>query len=158
MVQSTEGPIISLIDLEKEIEAQVKGLSSREHGPASDTPPRVCAPALAMPDPVQHRAREIGRLSAEAVVREYEAAAKEIDAMGAELIKRVRQCEKMSRDALAVTKEMRETAERYRAEAKRIFLTIETCSVMTAEVRRTCTELRERIAAPNTSLKQASIA
>jgi Skp family chaperone for outer membrane proteins len=65
---------------------------------------------------------EIGTLSAESVVREYEIAVKEIDAMGAELTKRVKQCEKMSRDALAVTKEMQEAAERYRAEAKRIFL------------------------------------
>jgi hypothetical protein len=39
-----------------------------------------------------------------------------------------------------VTEEMKETAKRYRAEAKRIFL-------VTAEVRKTCTELKERIAA-----------
>jgi hypothetical protein len=71
--------------------------------------------------------------------------------MGAELIERVKQCEAMTRDALAVTAEMKETAMRYRAEAKRIFLEIEECSLMTAEVRKTCTELKERIATPATA-------
>jgi hypothetical protein len=40
------------------------------------------------------------------------------------------------------------TAARYRAEAKRIFLQIENCTLMTAEVRKTCTELKEKIATP----------
>jgi hypothetical protein len=106
-----------------------------------------------MPDYVEHRegATEIGKLTAEAIVREYEAAAKDIEAMGAELIERVKQCEAMTRDALAVTQEMKETALRYREEAKRIFVQIEDCSLMTAEVRKTCTELKERIAAPATA-------
>jgi hypothetical protein len=105
-----------------------------------------------MPDYVEHRdgATEIGKLSAEAVVREYEAAAKEIEAMGAELIERVTQCEAMARDAFAVTEELKEIAERYREEAKRVFVQIENCSLVTAEVRKTCTELKEKIAVPAT--------
>jgi hypothetical protein len=71
--------------------------------------------------------------------------------MGVELIERVKQCEAMTRDALAVTAEMKELAMRYREEAKRIFLQIEDCSLMTAEVRKTCAELKERIAAPATT-------
>jgi hypothetical protein len=63
-----------------------------------------------MPDPmetsdyVEHTdgATEIGKLSAEAIVRENKAAAKDIEAMGAELMERVKQCEAMTRDALAV--------------------------------------------------------
>ena len=108
----------------------------------------VSAPTLAMPDYVEHRegATEIGKLSAEAVVREYEATAKEIEAMGTELIERVRQCEAMTRDALAVNEELREMANRYREEAKRVFLQIENCSLVTAEVRKTCLELKEKIA------------
>ena len=40
-----------------------------------------------MPDYVEHRngVNEVGKLSAEAVVREYEAAVKEIEALGTEL-------------------------------------------------------------------------
>jgi hypothetical protein len=89
-------------------------------------------------------------LSAEAVVREYEAAAKDIEAMSAELIECVKQCEAMTRDALAVTEVMKETAARYREEAKRMFLQIENYTVMTAEVRKICIELKEKIALPVT--------
>jgi hypothetical protein len=101
-------------------------------------------------DYVEHRdgTTEIGKLSAEAVVREYEAAAKDIEAMGAELVERVKQCEAMTRDALEVTGELKEIAALYREEAKRIFVQIENCSLVMAEVRNTCTELQEKIAAP----------
>jgi uncharacterized protein YukE len=153
MVQSTVGRVSSVIDLEREIEAEVRDKPpSHELRPVNLAPPKVRAPTLTMPDYVEHRegATEIGKLTAEAVVREYEAAAKDIEAMGAELIERVKQCEAMTRDALAVTEEMKETAKRYREEAKRIFVQIEDCSLMTAKVRKTCTELKEWIAAPAT--------
>jgi hypothetical protein len=101
-----------------------------------------------MPDYVEHRAgaTEIGKLSAEAVVREYEAAAKDIEDLGVELVGHVKQCEAMSRDALNVIEELKETAARYREEAKRVFLHIENCSLVTAQVRRTCAEMKEKIA------------
>jgi hypothetical protein len=148
MVKSIAGQVINIIDLEKEIEAEVRNsppMRGQELAPA-----RVRSPTIAIPDYVEHceGATEIGKLSAEAVVREYEAAAKDIEEMGAELIERVKQCEAMTKDALAVTEEMKETAARYREEAKRIFLQIENCTRMTAEVRKTCIELKEKIAAP----------
>ena len=140
-----------MTDLERDLETELRSRPpGHELRPVNFAGPRVRAPALAMPDYVEHNegATEIGKLSAEAIVREYEAAAKEIEAMGAELIERVKQCENMTRDALSVTEEMKETAARYREEAKRIFLQIESCSQVTAEVRKTCTELKERIATP----------
>jgi hypothetical protein len=142
-----------VIDLEREIEAEFRNsLPIREQRPANSAPPAVRAPTLPMPDYVEHcqGATEIGKLSAEAVVREYEAAAQEIEGMGAELIERVKQCEAMTRDALAVIEEMKETAARYREEAKRIFVEIEKCTLMTAQVRKTCTEVKEKIATPTT--------
>ena len=42
--------------------------------------------------------------------------------------------------------ELKETAARYREEAKRVFLHIENCSLVTAQVRRTCAEMKEKIA------------
>jgi hypothetical protein len=146
MVQSTIGRVLT--DMEREIEAEVRNRPP-VHEPRPVAPPRMGSPAIAMPDYVEHRdgATEIGKLSAEAVVREYEAAAKEIEAMGVELIELVKQCEATTRDALAVTEELKETAGRYREEAKRVFLEIENCSAVTAEVRKTCTELKEKIAA-----------
>jgi hypothetical protein len=149
-----EPTTFNVIDLEREIEAQVRNTAStRERQSNQTAPPSVRAPILAMPHYVEHHdgATEIGKLSAEAVVREYEAAAKEIEEMGAELIERAKQCEAMTRDALAAHHEMKETAARYREEAKRIFVEIENCSLMTAEVRKTCTELKGRIAAPATA-------
>jgi len=151
MVQPTIGRVLT--DMEREIEAQIRNRPpAHELRPANYVPPRVSAPAMAMPDYVEHRdgATEIGKLSAEAVVREYEAASKEIEDMGTELIDLVRQCEAMTHDALAVTAELKETAGRYREEAKRVFLHIENCSLVTAEVRKTCIELREKIAPPAT--------
>jgi hypothetical protein len=151
MVQPTIGRVLT--DMEREIEAEVRNRPPlHEPRPVNYAPPRVSAPDLAMPDYVEHRdgATEIGKLSAEAVVREYEAAAKDIEAMGAELIERAKQCEAVTRDALAVTEELKETAERYREEAKRVFVQIESCSLATAEVRKTCAELKEKLAASAT--------
>ncbi len=154
MVKPIAGQVFNVVDMEREIEEQVRNSPPiRDQRPVNFAPPRVRAPALSIPDYVEHRegATEIGKLSAEAVVREYEAAAKDIEAMGAELIERVKQCEAMTRDALAVTEEMKDTAARYREEAKRIFLQIENVTLMTAEVRKTCSELKEKIAAPATA-------
>ena len=153
MDKSMAGQVFNIIDLEKEIEAEVRNSPPmRGERSVEFAPPRVLAPTIAIPDYVEHceGATEIGKLSAEAVVREYEAAAKDIEAMGAELIERVKQCEAMTRDALAVTEEMKETAARYREEAKRVFRQIENCTLMTAEVRKTCNEVKEKIAAPAT--------
>jgi hypothetical protein len=135
--------------MEREIQAEIRSRPPiHEPRSAQFAPPTVGAPALAMPDYVEHRdgATEIGKLSAEAVVREYEATAKEIEAMGAEVVERVRQCEAMTRDALAVTEELKEIAGRYREEAKRAFDHIESCSLVVAEARKTCSELKDKIA------------
>jgi hypothetical protein len=143
MVQSTKPPIFDVIDIEREIEEEFRKLpSNRESQPTDFAPP------LSMPDYVEHRdgATEIGKLSAEAVVREYEAAAKDIEDLGVELVEYVKQCETMSRDALTVIEELKETAGRYREEAKRVFLQIENCSLVTAAVRKTCAEMKEKIA------------
>ena len=143
----------ALDNLEREIasEFQKKHEPLRAYGMSTE----VDAPALAMPNYVVHRdgATEIGKLSAEAIVREYEVAAKDIEAMGDLLIECAKQCEAMTRDVLTVTGELKETAARYREEAKRVFAEIEGCSQMTAEVRQTCIELREKITSPATTDK-----
>jgi len=116
----------------------------------SHATPVVAAPDLAIPDYVEHRdgTTEIGKLSAEAVVREYEAAAKEIESMGGELIERTKQCEALTRDAFAVITELNKVAARYRDEAKRVFEHIEGCSIVVAEARNICSDLKDKIAAP----------
>ena len=87
---------------------------------------------------------EVSRVgvTAEAVMRDYESAAKEIEAMGAELISAVKKWEAM----IAVADNtVRDTAEAYRQEGKKIFERIEECALSTEEVRKTCADVKRRI-------------
>jgi len=138
------------VDIEREIRSELQNRKVSHDQSPSIALPAVDAAEPAMPDYVEHRdgATEIGKLSAEAVLREYEATAKEIESMGLELVERVKQCEAMTRDTLEVTVELKDIARRYREEAKRAFEHIESCSLMVAEARRTCNELKDKIAAP----------
>jgi len=82
MVQSTIGQVLT--NIEREIQAEVHNSHQpRQPSPVDFVTPMTAAPDMAMPDYVEHSdgATEIGRLSAEAVVREYEAAAKDIEAL-----------------------------------------------------------------------------
>src|SRR5215216_7055814 len=111
MVQPTIGQVLT--NMERDIEAEFRKRPA-VHGPhpLNVAPPSVPAPAVSMPEYVEHHvgATEIGKLSAEAVVREYEAAAKEIETLGVELIEHVKQCEAISRETLVVIDELKETA------------------------------------------------
>jgi len=87
---------------------------------------------------------EVSRVgvTAEAVMRDYESAAKEIEAMGAELISAVKKWEAM----IAVADNtVRDTAEAYRQEGKKIFERIEECALFTEDVRKTCEDVKHRI-------------
>jgi hypothetical protein len=97
-----------------------------------------------LPDYVAHRdgVSEIGKLSAEAVIREYEAAAREIEAMGQETAKR---CEAITAAVAGMLEDVKTTAAHFRTEAKRIFNDIEACSIITEEVRTTCDALKKKI-------------
>ena len=146
MARETTGQFLT--DIERELETQLRVKPVLNEPDFSDAP-SIRSPAT-IPDYVEHRegVTEIGKLSAEAVVREYEAAAKEIEAMGADLIERARQCESVMAETLAVTDELKEVAARYRTEAKRVFDQIENCSFVVAEVRKACTDLRDKITSP----------
>src|SRR5215216_330606 len=80
-------------------------------------------------------------------IREYDAAVKEIEALGAELTEAAKKCEAMVAGVHATVSEIKELAANYREEGKRYFLQIEDCSLMTAEVRRVCETLKKKIAA-----------
>jgi hypothetical protein len=104
-------------------------------------------PPMPMPDYVEHKEgiNPVGKLTAEAVVREYEAAVKEIEALGTELQDAAKKCEAMVAGVHAMVAEIKEIASRYRDEAKHYFLQIEACSMMTTEVRTTCEALKKKI-------------
>ena len=103
--------------------------------------------SIALPDYVEHQegVTRVGALSAEAVVRDYESAAKEIEAMGAELIDAAKKCEAMTAQVHNAIAYVRDTASAYREEAKKIFKQIEDCSQFSEDVRKACDEVRRRI-------------
>ena len=105
------------------------------------------APPEPLPDYVEHRegVSRVGQLTAEAVVRDYEAAAKEIEAMGNELISAAKKCEAMTGEVHDAIAFMRDTAASYREEAKKIFKRIEECALFTEDVRKTCETVKRRM-------------
>jgi hypothetical protein len=112
-----------------------------------DNPLSYAPPAnrvMPLPEYVTHRdgVSEIGMLSAEAVVREYENAAKEIEAMGKETARR---CVEITANVVNMLEDVRTTAAHFRKEAQRIFNDIESCSALTEEVRSTCDALKKKI-------------
>jgi hypothetical protein len=114
---------------------------------ALDFVPRTTV-APPVPEYVSHRddVSEIGKLSAEAIVKEYEETAKEIEAMGEVVREMVRRCEQLSNSASGMLRDIKATAARYRKEGKRMFTEIESCSSATDEVRRLCEAFRDKIA------------
>jgi hypothetical protein len=116
--------------------------------PRGNTPNPRQARIAPMPDYVEHRegVSQVGSLSAEAVVREYEAAAKEMEAMGAELIEAAKRCEAMTAEVHKAITFVQETATAYRADAKKMFTRIEECALLSEQVRKTCEEMRNKIA------------
>jgi signal transduction protein with GAF and PtsI domain len=120
-----------------------------QHRPPRIQPVESTPRALSVPDYVNHRedVSEIGKLSAEALVREYEVTAKEIEAVGDFVKEMAQRCEQLTTSAATMLKDIRSTAARYRKEGKRIFNEIESCSSATDEVRQLCESFRDKIAA-----------
>jgi phage host-nuclease inhibitor protein Gam len=102
-----------------------------------------------VPEYVSHRedVSEIGKLSAEAIAKEYEETAKEIETMGNVVREMVQRCEQLTSSASAMLKDIKVTAGRYRKEGKRMFTEIEACASATDEVRRLCGSFRDKLAA-----------
>jgi len=100
-----------------------------------------------MLDYVEHQdgVPRVAALSAGAMVRDHESAAREIEAMGAELISAAKKCEAMTAEVHNAIAYMRDTAAAYREEAKKIFKRIEDCALFTEDVRKTCETIKRRI-------------
>jgi hypothetical protein len=130
---------LDLAKLEADVTSALPALPVR----AAPPPP----PPEPLPDYVEHRegVSRVGQLTAEAVVRDYEAAAKEIEAMGTELISAAKKCEAMTGEVHTAIAFMRDTAASYREEAKKIFSRIEECALFTEDVRKTCETVKRRI-------------
>src|SRR3974390_2674391 len=129
---------LDLVKLEADVTAALPALPVRAATPVLSEP---------LPDYVEHQdgVSRVGQLSAEAVVRDYEAAAKEIEAMGDELINAAKKCEAMTADVHSAIAYMRDTATAYREEAKKIFKRIQECALFTEDVRKTCETVKRKM-------------
>ena len=85
------------------------------------------------------------QLTAEAVVIDCEAAAKEIEAMADELISAAKKCEAMTAEVRTAIASVLDTAASYREEAKKIFKLIEEGALFTESVRTTCESVKRRM-------------
>jgi predicted nucleic acid-binding Zn-ribbon protein len=106
------------------------------------------AASLKLPEYVKHQegATRAGMLSAQAIVMEYEAAAKEFEKLGDELRaaqQRVEQQQEVFANAL---RDLQATAKAYREEAARVFKEVESVTTKASEASTVCAELRNRIA------------
>ena len=130
------------------LEGEVReAVQNHPHIHAVDYAPQHTVPPV--PEYVSHRedVSEIGKLSAEAIVKEYEETAREIEAMGDVVRDMVQRCEQLTGSASAMLKDIKATAARYRNEGKRMFTEIESCTSATDEVRRLCEAFRDKLAA-----------
>ena len=117
-------------------------------------PIRFAPPALRimpLPSYVEHQdgASQLGRLSAEAVVREYEATALNVEAMGSELKELAESAVAMVAGLETFLKEVNETAEMVRQEGRRVFLHIQNCSQMAADARKACDDVKAKLTIPS---------
>jgi phosphoenolpyruvate carboxylase len=85
-------------------------------------------------------------LTADALKQEFESVRKEFEAMGAELVNAAKKCEALIAD---VENTIRETAEAYRQEGKKIFNRIEEHAVLAEYVRKSCEDVKCKIMVGN---------
>lgn len=155
MLQSaTNSKNLESVDVERDIaQALTRSPPQRDHVTSGFAPPKVRTPAQPMPPYVEHHANvdQIGKLSAEAMISQYEGAVKALEEMGATLIECVKRAESMAAGCKDTFAFVRDTAKQYREEAKLIFDRIEQASVMTAEVKSVCDEMRKKMEHPTQS-------
>ena len=87
----------------------------------------------------------VGRLTAEAVAIDYEAAAKAIDAMGKQLTELQQRMEAETQAIHSAILEVNMVAEKYRDEGLKAFKRIEACAKITQDVRDACEAMRHKL-------------
>lgn len=107
-------------------------------------PPAVVMP---LPDYVRHseNTTPTGAVVGEAIVREYEAAAQEIEALGEELRAEYAKAGERQQRLADALNNLTETAKAYREEAKRVFEQVEACASMANSVSELCQQMRAKL-------------
>jgi hypothetical protein len=123
-----------------DLEDQIGELISQEvpRRPLQDYTPPTELTALVPPI-------DIGTVTAEAVMTQYEAAAKTIEGMKAPLQEWTKECQTALADLQAAMTYIDETAKRFREIGEQTHQRIQKSSVALAEVRKICDEIRAKI-------------
>ena len=95
--------------------------------------------------PVQEQ--DIGRLSAEAVLAQYEAAAKSVEGMGDEIKDRIKRLEAALVEADQDLKLVAEAAAAIREKGRLVYVQIEEASGVSEKIRNACADFRKKVAA-----------
>ena len=99
-------------------------------------------------DAVEHVTEtDVGRLSAEAVLVQYEAAAKGVETMGDEIKDRIAKLETAMREADDAMKLVAEAAAAIREKGKLVHLQIEEATQLSKDIRDACVEFRRKVGA-----------
>ncbi|HEX2558399.1 MAG TPA: hypothetical protein VHK86_08780 [Nitrososphaera sp.] len=135
---------LDINELDEEIRATIAPQHPRDLDEAEVLP---YAPKLPLPVYAQHieGVDNIGRLSAEAIVQQYEAAAKQVEELGVETKEIAAKLTEALKECDEDMRVIAETAQAIRDKGKSIFIQIEDASRITTELRRTCIELKDKI-------------
>jgi hypothetical protein len=151
---SVEAELMSVLSVPQDLDEQAErrrerdlGMKLSDHDPANSEMPYAPPAVIPLPAYVQHspETTPTGAACGEAIVKEYELAAQEIEALGAELKAAHARSEERQRALAAALADLTETAKAYREEAKRVFEQIEACATMANDVSKTCEEIRAKI-------------
>jgi hypothetical protein len=148
-------------EFERDISALVSQLSApvdldeaareRELGmkelPVDYAPQPAQVLTMPLPDYVKHSedATPTGAVVGEAIVKEYEAAAQEIEALGEQLRAEHAKADERQRSLAEALANLTETAKAYREEAKRVFEQVEACATMANNVSELCQQMRAKL-------------
>lgn len=91
--------------------------------------------------------KDVGRLSAEAVLAQYEAAAKAVEGMGNEIKERIKRLEAALIEADKDMKLVAEAAAAIREKGKLVYIQIEEASELSSGIRNACADFRKKVGA-----------
>jgi signal recognition particle GTPase len=89
--------------------------------------------------------KDVGRLSAEAVLSQYEVAAKAVESMGDEIKERIKKLEAALIEADKDLKLVAEAAQAIREKGKLVQVQIEEASSLSEDIRAICADLKKKV-------------
>lgn len=159
-----ETPAFDVSKLESDISESLRGWSNSDHkqyAPLAireaeqqaeqQRTPVPLLPELAegyvQPQPAQvtTAAYQAGDISEAAIAIQFEAVAKEVEAMGTVMKQTAKQAELMMNDVTAALQYVGEIAEKYRSGGKVLYSRLEQVSALAESVKATCEELKKHI-------------